>query len=345
MDGGTVVNLACVGWVADSGVGRELISASRNLPVRSVFILGNAVKPTRRDLVRTPCFYSTGVNLVREMTIFLDRHKPDTILTWEVPGSWDFPALWASKGIRWVHMVHWDWFDTNNTVWKRADLLAPNKMCQEALKNRCGLDSTLVPVPVDTNRFRFKPRKTASNFVSVYAYGGAHERRSLKEIFEAWQGLDPPPGLTIFAQKRPVEMNEIKPVPGIEVFLGNAPDPWMLYDNGDVAVQPSRYEGVGVSLLEAQACGVPVVAIDAPPMNEIAPDLLIKVKETVGIQIMGKELLSHVPSVESLRTRIVDIRDKDIQDLSQKARERVETGYSWNVLRPRWMEILEGKNA
>ena len=340
------MNLALVGWAADSGVGREFISASRHLPVSSAFVFSNPLKPTRRDLVKVPCFYSTGTNLIREMNIFLDRHKPDTILTWEVPGSWDFPPLWHSKGIHWVHMVHWDWFESKRgSVWKRADLLAPNRMCQEALKETCRLESRLIPVPVDTDKFQFKLRKRATNFISVFAYGGSHERRSLKEIFQAWEGMESPPGLTIFAQKRPGELESLKPVKGIEVLLGNAPDPWILYEGADIAVQPSRYEGVGVSLLEAQSCGVPVIAIAAPPMDEVAPDLPVSVKETVSIEIMGKKIPSHIPSVESIAERIRNLKGQDIQELSHRARNRVEKEYSWKALKPRWIEILEGKHG
>lgn len=337
------MKLAVVGWAADSGVGRELIEAARHLPVSSAFILNNPTKPTRRDLIRTSCFLSSGTSMTREMKEFIDKYRPDTVLTWEVPGSWDYPALWASKGIRWIHMVHWDWFaHERKEVWKRAELLAPNRMCQSALKEQCLLESTLLPVPVDTDRFVFRLREKADHFVSVYAYGGSHERRSLKEIFDAWSGLDQPPPLTIYAQKRPTELDEINPVPGIEVLLGNAPDPWMLYENGDVSVQMSRYEGVGVSLLEAQSCGLPVVAINAPPMDEIAPDLNVAIRKMVSIEIMGKELTSYIPSVESLRQRIMSIQGQDIQELSMKARDRVEKEYSWKVLRARWMDVLEG---
>lgn len=341
------MKLALVGWAGDSGVGRELIEAARHLPVSSAFILNNPVKPTRRDLVKVPCYYSAGSKLIREMKIFLDRHKPDTILTWEVPGSWEFPVLWGLKGIRWIHMVHWDWFSRKHVeTWKRAELLAPNRMCWDALEEQCGLGSTLLPVPVDTDRFKFKLRKRADHFVSVYAYGGGHERRSLKEIFEAWGGLDqPPPPLTIFAQKRPPELETLKTMPGIEVLMGNAPDPWMLYEIGDIAVQPSRYEGVGVSLLEAQACGVPVIAVNAPPMDEIAPDLLVDVEKTVSIEIMEKELPSHIPSVESLRQMIASLKGTDIEDLSRKVRDRVEKNFSWKTLLPKWTELIEGKNV
>ena len=41
-----------------------------------------------------------------------------------------------------------------------------------------------------------------------------------------------------------------------------------LYHLGDVYVYPSRLDGIGLTIAEAMACGLPVIVTDAPPMNE-----------------------------------------------------------------------------
>lgn len=41
-----------------------------------------------------------------------------------------------------------------------------------------------------------------------------------------------------------------------------------LYHKGDVYVYPSRLEGIGLTIAEALACGLPVITSDNPPMNE-----------------------------------------------------------------------------
>src|SRR5947209_2662624 len=102
------MRLAVVGWANDSGVGRELVDSLRNLPVAAAFLFENPNKPTRRDLITVPHAISHGFEVQREMESFLDAHKPTSILTWEVPGSWVFPDLWTRKGIKCVHMAHWD---------------------------------------------------------------------------------------------------------------------------------------------------------------------------------------------------------------------------------------------
>jgi len=70
------MRLAVVGWAGDSGVGRELIDAVRNLPVSCAFILDNPNKPTRKDLlVGTPSYFAQPANLDKQMELFIECHR------------------------------------------------------------------------------------------------------------------------------------------------------------------------------------------------------------------------------------------------------------------------------
>jgi glycogen(starch) synthase len=57
-------------------------------------------------------------------------------------------------------------------------------------------------------------------------------------------------------------------------FLGHVEDAELLalFGSCDVYVTPTRYEGFGLTLLEAMAAGAPVVCADAPAANEILRD-------------------------------------------------------------------------
>jgi glycosyltransferase involved in cell wall biosynthesis len=55
--------------------------------------------------------------------------------------------------------------------------------------------------------------------------------------------------------------------PRIRVINETVPAPG-LYHLGDVYVYPTILEGIGLTIAEALACGLPVIATDCPPMNE-----------------------------------------------------------------------------
>lgn len=334
-----VTRLSLVGWASDTGVGTELRDALKNLPVTSSFIVDHLGKSTPSQfqsvMFRTWEAYDA-------MSRHLDENKPDAILTWETPVDWRFPDLWRRKGIRWFCVVHWDWFDPSKmTAWKTAHLIAPNRMCQEGLKSRYGLDSTLLPIPVDTERLSFKERYHAKTFVTIYGYGGPHERRSLREALKAWSSLTTPPPLIVHAQKKPPEIEGNKLAESVTVEIGNLPAIEDLYQEADVAVLPSRFEGVGLSLLEAQALGLPVIATDAEPMRSLAPDLLVRTAYKREAEIMvGHRVTVNVPDEREIARKVEELTGRDIMELSRAARRRVEESFSWKVLKERWLEIL-----
>jgi glycosyltransferase involved in cell wall biosynthesis len=74
--------------------------------------------------------------------------------------------------------------------------------------------------------------------------------------------------------------------PGVE-FLGQVTDIRTVWARAHIAVLPSRREGLPLSLLEAAACGRPLIASDVPGCREIArPDinaLLVAADDPAGL--------------------------------------------------------------
>ncbi|MDQ1446581.1 MAG: hypothetical protein QOI20_3045 [Acidimicrobiaceae bacterium] len=62
------------------------------------------------------------------------------------------------------------------------------------------------------------------------------------------------------------------PLAPLVQFVGRQDDVVSWYQAADVVVQPSRYEGLSLTVLEAMACGRPVVAGDAVGMGETIGD-------------------------------------------------------------------------
>ena len=49
-----------------------------------------------------------------------------------------------------------------------------------------------------------------------------------------------------------------------------------LYYLGDVYVYPTKLDGLGLTMYEALACGMPLITSDFPPMNEVGNDEIVK---------------------------------------------------------------------
>ena len=72
------------------------------------------------------------------------------------------------------------------------------------------------------------------------------------------------------------------------IFTGAVTDEELvgLYNGADVFVYPSTYEGFGLPILEAMACGTPVITSDVSSMPEVAGKaaLLVDPKSVEDIQ-------------------------------------------------------------
>jgi glycosyltransferase involved in cell wall biosynthesis len=78
-----------------------------------------------------------------------------------------------------------------------------------------------------------------------------------------------------------------------------------LYNACDVFLFPSHYEGFGLPVLEAMACGAPVVVSDAPALRELVGDAGI-VAPTDGIADAVRRVLGSSELATTLRQRGIE---------------------------------------
>jgi glycosyltransferase involved in cell wall biosynthesis len=203
-----------------------------------------------------------------------------------------------------------------------------------------GWESRLVPWPVDADRFRFVPRRRCERFVFANGWGGGpgyrldgsktpYGRKGMELILEAARRA-PHLRFLVYSQ-----MRERPRVPR-NVELRPAPDDnRRLYDDGDVCVQPSHFEGLGLQLLECQAAGMPLVTTDAAPMNEYEPLATVRVARSEVIQFHHDQpVTSHLMESDDL-VRVLDgLVGTDISEASRRAREFIEREHSWERALP-----------
>lgn len=106
-----------------------------------------------------------------------------------------------------------------------------------------------------------------------------------------------------------------------------------LYHLGDVYIYPSWLDGIGLSLTEAVACGVPVITTNTPPMNEIGEEDFV---EYIDVdKYIAREDGYYWPlsivNVISLRDKMLKfLKCNTIDILKENARKYAEKELDWN---------------
>jgi len=98
-----------------------------------------------------------------------------------------------------------------------------------------------------------------------------YNRRGTEFVLEAFRTMKMDAELLIHTQHDAVSIDQQN---GVSVINGTLPRDMLvaLYQESDVAVLPSKWEGLGLTFLEAIGCGLPIITVDAPPMNEFVVD-------------------------------------------------------------------------
>lgn len=76
----------------------------------------------------------------------------------------------------------------------------------------------------------------------------------------------------------------------------------LLYSYADMFVFPSRYEGFGIPVLEAMACGAPVITSNTTALPEVAGDAAVLINPEDPVEL--GEAMSQVLQDSSLRTTL-----------------------------------------
>jgi len=332
--------IGLIGWNTATGLGYLNRDLAEHLPIHKWLVPAHPGYPTLPD-PEVPCR--------------IDR----------VPRTWDPENLKAwLKGLDWVLFVELSYFDRFAQYareqeisvacvpdWEYASLkldwmnfvdlmICPTRHTYELVsdwRRRFGFawDVVHVPWPIDVQRFRFRRREICRRFLFVNGTGGTFARRPDGSITEyRRKGIDlvveaaamlPGVPFTVYSQ-----IDEIPPLPP-NVELRRAPlHNAQLYERGDVCVQPSHWEGIGLQLLECQAAGLPLVTTDAPPMNEYQPLKAIPVTSTEIVFVFENHpVLSNHIDPKDMAGLLEGLYETDIAEASRSAREFIVREHSW----------------
>lgn len=208
-------------------------------------------------------------------------------------------------------------------------LLVVSRLWQETIARDYGREATLVSNGVDTSRFTPKPHgehdaELRERFIPgegrVYlAVGGIEQRKNTLRILGAFaqcRAVDPNARLVIAGGASVLDHTRYQNgfadaltftgwPQGTVVVTGPLPQHLMpsLYRRADALVFPSVTEGFGLVVLEAMACGVPVITSRIAPFTEYLDDAdVLWCDPCNDTSIAGTMLAATVPAI---RTKLI----------------------------------------
>lgn len=163
----------------------------------------------------------------------------------------------------------------------------------------------------------------------IYA-GQSSIRKGIPVLIEAWEKAQLRDAELVLVGSWQLATDRLKRLPAGVRFVGPVGPEKLreLYRESDVFVFPSFFEGFGLVILEAMACGLPVIASD----RSAGPDVL---DETCGRVVTAGDVEQLVESLKWLGGN----RDR-LPEMKRAARAKAQ-GFSWEKYRAAVSEAVE----
>ncbi len=334
--------LGLVGWNTPTGLGSINRDLAQHLNVE------RWLAPPHPGIPVTSDSTMRDVQMVTELPTRAEQEQWFLEMDWlvfvERPYLGYVPSIAAHTGNGIACIPMWEWVQPDLQWLQFVDLMICPTLHTYRLMDDWtrrygfGWKTVYVPWPVDAGRFAFRQREVCQEFLFVNGWGGgeahrpdgspvAYHRKGLELIIAAAR-LAPDlrfvvRSLTPLAFELP---NNVRVAPALRDNAG-------IYDEGDVCVQPSHYEGLGLQLLECQAAGMPLVTTAGPPMNEANPWRTIPTCGQEVVNVGGGFITAELMTPETLVATLRPLVGTDIRGASKQSRMYVETERNWDAAR------------
>ncbi len=330
-----------VGWNTATGLGYQNRDLAAHLPVaRWLAPRHPRIARLPRPLIPGKYWAPWGRDVSpRDQFAWLDGL--DWLLFVEEPYLPGIAQRARVRGISVACVPNWEWLHPDLDWLPYVDLmLCPTAATYRMLRRwRRDLgfawDVVHAPWPIDPGRFTFRRRETCRRFLFVNGTAGVparrldgsftpYRRKGIEAVAAAARLLKGVPFL-VYSQDR-----DLPPLPDNVEVRRPPRDNADLYRDGDVFVQPSHWEGLGLQLLECQAAGLPLVTTDAPPMNECRPYRTVPVAGAELVFLCGDQPVdSQLVRPEDLAAVLAEMVGTDLRAASEQARAYIEQERSW----------------
>lgn len=247
-------------------------------------------------------------------------------------------------------------------------IVSMSKFGQKQLANH-GYVSTYIPHTVDTDIFKPMDKVERKKSVGlpedafligmVAANKDNPPRKSFQEVLDAFKMfLQHEPKTLLYIHTNP-DFPGGFPIKEYANFIGISdkvlfPDVYdlnfnttkdrmnLIYNTFDVLLAPSVSEGFCVPLIEAQACGIPVIANDWTAMSELVIEGKTGFKTKVAYKrFSGMGSYMGVPDVNSIHNALVSIHKADRVKMGEQARKHILENYDLKkVYKEKWSPFI-----
>lgn len=275
---------------------------------------------------------------------YLIDYRPDVVMFIETAFSDDLLWLAESRGVKTVAISMHETWDQRKL--KGADLVACPcfSALEKAQANRA--NAKLMFLPIGLEMFPFRER-TGHVFTQNLGYNEFNDRRQTAKVVRAFQSIrDPDARLILSCQGQwppGVKVHDSR----ITYRQRETATPTENYEDGDIAILPMAYEGYGRTILESMASGMPVLTMDADPMNLFQHDpdfLLTPARRNVRNGRCMHNTVYNEVSVRDLAVKMQWLLTIDTLRYSRAARATAES-MSWESTtvdyKKIWLETLE----
>ncbi|NDJ52494.1 MAG: glycosyltransferase family 4 protein, partial [Chloroflexi bacterium] len=175
-----------------------------------------------------------------------------------------------------------------------------------------GVDPRFSPITDPDHLSALRQRYQIGEARFVLAVGTVQPRKNYARLAEAVAAqADPDVKLVIAGGKGWLEDDLYRRIDALKLgqrvqFLGFVPDEDLpsLYSAAEILAFPSLYEGFGLPILEAMACGTPVLTANVSSMPEVAGDAALLVDPT-SVDALA-DALTQLLDRETLRTTLIE---------------------------------------
>jgi 1,2-diacylglycerol 3-alpha-glucosyltransferase len=342
-------------------VGRYLRSAVDQLGHRS-FVLA---KPRREKGPMGGALERSGVWDQPDVTAASSFETPlDEYATWVEDNSievilcdqnyqFDELAQLRARGVRIIGRFVWEHFTEEHLEPARRayDVVYSVTKCERERYLGWGLETPRVPWGIHPELLAVPPARSSDGLVRfVFPGGFLGHRKPAEPVIEAFsRARGDNLRLLVKAQVERSRLKQILPMveadPRIELRL--ADEPWQVHLEAiaanDVSISPSRWEGLGLPLYEAVAFGMPTIANDDPPMNEVIVDgengLLVP-SHPDGTARSG--IPARRPDIEAMTTAIERLAEPETLDRLRVGTERSRECHDWDQTVDALRALLDG---